>query len=218
MLARRSASPGATHAAPHGPTLRAMETDAELVGRVRAGDDEAFVMLVTRYQQPMLRLACSMVPNRQVAEEAVQDTWLGVVRGVEGFEGRSSFKTWLFRILVNRARSASSREPADPSIGTIPAVDATRFGAQGQWADPIEPWTDRSEDRLDASAWVPILKSALDELPPRQRQMVLLRDVEGLSSSEACAVLGISEGNQRILLHRGRTRLREILDGTIEKS
>ena len=175
-------------------------------------------MLVARYQQPMLRLACSMVPNQQVAEEAVQDTWLGVVRGIEGFEGGSSFKTWLFRILVNRARSAGSREPTDPSIETIPAVDATRFDARGQWADPVEHWTERSEDRLDASAWVPILKSALDELPPRQRQMVMLRDVEGLSCNEACAVLGISEGNQRILLHRGRARLREILDAAIEKS
>ena len=195
-----------------------METDGELLSRVRTGDEEAFVMLVARYQQPMLRLACSMVPNQQVAEEAVQDTWLGVVRGIEGFEGRSSFKTWLFRILVNRARSAGSREPTDPSIETIPAVDAACFDAQGQWADPVEHWTERSEDRVDASTWAPILKSALDELPPRQRQMVLLRDVEGLSSNEACAALGISEGNQRILLHRGRARLREILDAAIEKS
>jgi RNA polymerase sigma-70 factor (ECF subfamily) len=164
------------------------------------------------------RQAIGRDPGQQVAEEAVQDTGLGVVRGVERLEGRSSFKTWLFRILVNQACSASSREPTDPSIETIPAVGATRFDAQGQCADPIQPWTDRSEDRLDASTSVPILKSALDELPPRQRQMVMLRDVEGLSSNEACAVSGISEGNQRILPHRGRARLREILDATIEKS
>ncbi len=175
-------------------------------------------MLVARYQQPMFRLACSMVPSQQVAEEAVQDTWLGVVRGIERFEGRSSFKTWLFRILVNRVRSAGSREPTDPSIETIQAVDPARFDSQGQWADPVEHWTEASDDRLDAATWVPILKSALDKLPARQSQIVLLRDVEGLSNDEACAVLGISVGNQRILLHRGRARLREILDAEIEKS
>jgi len=192
--------------------------DGELLSRVRTGDEEAFVMLVARYQQPMLRLACSMVSNEAVAEEAVQDTWLGVVRGIEQFEGRSSFKTWLFRILVNRARSAGAHEPADPSIETLKAVDPTRFDAQGQWADPLDRWTEESEDRLDAANWVPILKAALDELPPRQRQVVMLRDVEGLSNDEACAVLGISIGNQRILLHRGRSRLREILDAEMEKS
>jgi RNA polymerase sigma-70 factor, ECF subfamily len=209
---------GAPDAGPWGPTLRAMEMDGELLSRVRTGDEEAFVMLVARYQQPMFRLACSMVPSQQVAEEAVQDTWLGVVRGIERFEGRSSFKTWLFRILVNRVRSAGSREPTDPSIETIQAVDPARFDAQGQWADPVDHWTEASENRLDAATWVPILKSALDKLPARQRQVVVLRDVEGLSNEEACDVLGISVGNQRILLHRGRTRLREILDTEIEKS
>jgi RNA polymerase sigma-70 factor (ECF subfamily) len=191
--------------------------DGELLSRIRSGDEEAFVILVARYQQPMLRLACSMVHNPQVAEEAVQDTWIGVVRGIEQFEGRSSFRTWLFRILVNRVRSAGSREPSDPSIETMQAVDPTHFDAEGQWADPVEHWTEASEDRLDAATWVPILKSALDKLPARQRQVVMLRDVEGLSNHEACAVLGISVGNQRILLHRGRVRLREILDAQIEK-
>jgi RNA polymerase sigma-70 factor, ECF subfamily len=191
--------------------------DGELLSRVRTGDEEAFVMLVARYQQPMVRLACSMVASPQVAEEAAQDTWLGVVRGIERFEGRSSFKTWLFRILVNRVRSAGSREPTDPSIETIRTVDPTRFDAEGQWADPVEHWTEASEDRLDAATWAPILRSALDKLPARQSQVVMLRDVEGLSSDEACAVLGISAGNQRILLHRGRTRLREMLDVEIGK-
>jgi RNA polymerase sigma-70 factor, ECF subfamily len=186
--------------------------DSELLSRVRTGDEEAFVMLVARYQQRMFRLACSMVSSQQVAEEAVQDAWLGVVRGVEQFEGRSSFKTWLFRILVNRVRSAGSREPTDPSIDVAQAVDPARFDADGQWADPVEHWTEVSEDRLDAARWFPVLKTALDKLPERQRQVVLLRDAEGLSSEEACSVLGISLGNQRILLHRGRTRLREILD------
>jgi RNA polymerase sigma-70 factor (ECF subfamily) len=208
---------GANRTGAWSPTLRSVEMDDELLSRIRTGDEEAFVILVARYQQSMLRLACSMVPSPQVAEEAVQDTWMGVVRGIERFEGRSSFKTWLFRILVNRVRSAGAREPTDPSIETLQAVDPTRFDAEGQWADPVEHWTEASEDRLEAATWVPILKSALDKLPARQRQVVTLRDVEGLSNDEACAVLGISLGNQRILLHRGRARLREILAAQIEK-
>src|SRR5271155_304757 len=131
--------------------------DGELLSRVRTGDEEAFVMLVARYQQPMFRLACSMVPSPQVAEEAVQDTWLGLVRGIERFEGRSSFKTWLFAILVNRARSAGSREPTAAPMETLHAVDPARFDAQGQWADPVNRWTDESEERLDAAVWSPIL-------------------------------------------------------------
>jgi len=174
-------------------------------------------MLVARYRQPMLRLAESMILNRAVAEEVVQDTWIGVVRGIDRFEGRSSFKTWLFGILVNRARSASSREHSDIPIDTLHAVDPLRFDANGHWADPLDAWTEDSDDRLDAASLLPALKSALDDLPQRQRQIVLLRDVEGLSHDEACGVLGITAGNQRILLHRGRTRLREILERHIEK-
>jgi RNA polymerase sigma-70 factor (ECF subfamily) len=194
-----------------------VDTDLELLGRLRNGDEAAFVMLVTRYQPRMLRLAASMVPNAAVAEEAVQDTWMGVVRGIERFEGRSSFKTWLFRILVNRTRSAGSREHPHTPIEALHSVDPARFDTNGQWADPLERWVDDSEDRLDAATWLPILISALDDLPARQRHVVLLRDVEGLSNDEACTVLGISVGNQRILLHRGRARLRQVLETYMEK-
>jgi RNA polymerase sigma-70 factor (ECF subfamily) len=200
-----------------GPTLRAVDVDAEWLTLLLDGDEDAFVMLVARYKQPMLRLAESMIPNRSVAEEVVQDTWIGVVRGIDRFEGRSSFKTWLFSILVNRARTASSREHSAMPIDTLHAVDPLRFDANGHWADPLDAWTDESDDRLDAASLLPALKSALEDLPPRQRQIVLLRDVEGLSHDETCDVLEISEGNQRILLHRGRTRLREILERHIEK-
>jgi RNA polymerase sigma-70 factor (ECF subfamily) len=191
--------------------------DVELLARLRKGDEQAFVMLVARYQQPMLRLARSFVPSQAVAEEAVQDTWMGVVRGLEGFEGRSSFKTWLFQILVNRAQSAGSREKLNPPLERLPVVDPGRFDAQGQWADPVDRWTEDVEDRLDAGTWLPILKAALDDLPPNQRQVVMLRDIEGLSSEEACSVLGISSGNQRILLHRGRSRLRGLLEAEMER-
>jgi RNA polymerase sigma-70 factor (ECF subfamily) len=192
-----------------------VESDLELLNRLRDGDEEAFVMLVNRYQQPMLRLARSMVPNQAVAEEAVQDTWMGVVRGLERFEGRSSFKTWLFRILTNRARTAGSREHNQRKIESRHAVDPARFNLHGQWAEPVDRWVEESEDRLEAAVWAPVLKSALGDLPPRQRQVVVLRDVEGLSNDEVCAVLDLSSGNQRILLHRGRTRLREILQARI---
>jgi len=191
--------------------------DLELLSRLRNGDEEAFVMLVARYHESMLRLARSIVSSEAVAEEAVQDTWLGVVRGIERFEGRSSFKTWLFRILVNRARSAGAREQRHALVESAHVVDPTRFDTHGQWADPLEQWAQESDDRLEAAIWAPILKSALDEMPQRQRTVIVLRDVEGLSSDEVCAVLGISGGNQRILLHRGRSRLREILESELRK-
>ena len=167
--------------------------------------------LIARYHQPMLRLARSIVSSEAVAEEAVQDTWVGVLRGVERFEGRSSFKTWLFRILVNRARSAGAHEERNAPLESPYAVDPTRFDADGQWAEPVNLWGQESDDPFEAVMWAPILKAALEELPPRQRVVVILRDVEGLSSEEVCDTLAISPGNQRILLHRGRSRLREIL-------
>jgi RNA polymerase sigma-70 factor (ECF subfamily) len=137
---------------------------------------------------------------------------MGVVKGLEGFEGRSSFKTWLFRILANRARSAGSREVSHAPLTILPTVDPTRFDPQGQWADPLDRWIEDTEDRLDAAACRPVLRSAMEALPVRQRQVVLLRDVEGLSTDEACEILQISSGNQRILLHRGRAQLRKSLE------
>jgi RNA polymerase sigma-70 factor (ECF subfamily) len=194
-----------------------VDTDLELLTRLRNGDEEAFVMLVARYQQPMLRLARAYVPSRAVAEEAVQDTWMGVVKGLERFEGRSTFKTWLFRILINRARSAGSLEQRHATLEPDHAVDPIRFDTNGQWADPVERWAE-TDDRLEAATWVPVLQSGLEDLPPRQRQVVVLRDMEGLSSDEVCDLLDIAAGNQRILLHRGRTRLREILEAQIAKA
>jgi len=191
--------------------------DDALLSRLQDGDEEAFVTLVARYQQPMLRFARTMVHTQAVAEEVVQDTWMGVVRGIDRFEGRSSLKTWLFRILTNRARSTGAREPSHAPIEALHSVDPSRFTTNGQWADPLDRWTEDSEDRLDAATWSPMLKAALDDLPPRQRQVVMLRDVEGLSNEETCAVLDITSGNQRILLHRGRSRLREILEAALRE-
>jgi RNA polymerase sigma-70 factor (ECF subfamily) len=196
----------------------AVESDAELLERLRAGDEAAFVTLVARYQRPMLRLARTMVPSPAVAEETVQDTWMGVVRGIDRFEGRSSLKTWLFRILANRARSASSDEPSHAPLDALHTVAPDRFDSQGQWADPLDRWVEQTEDRLDAQAWLPTLRGALESLPARQRQVVLLRDVEGLSAEEACIVLKITSGNQRILLHRGRAQLRQALETDMLKN
>jgi RNA polymerase sigma-70 factor (ECF subfamily) len=196
--------------------LRPVTDDLELLARLRAGDEAAFVFLVGRYRDSMTRVARGFVPNWAVAEEVVQDAWLGVVIGVDRFEGRSSFKTWLFTILVNRARSAGAREhrsvPVDPGGA---AVDGARFDATGHWAIPPEAWSEEVDDRLFAAGAKPALRAALDELPDRQRQVVTLRDVEGLSSPEVCAVLGITEANQRVILHRGRSRLRQAVEDKV---
>lgn len=203
---------GAAARLPNGrPTIGAVETDTELLARLRAGDESAFSLLVTRYQQPMVRFARSLVPSQAVAEEAVQDTWMAVVRGIDRFEGRSSLKTWLFSVLANRSRSAGLGEQRHLRPESGRAVALSHFDAQGQWAQPNEPWSDESVDRLDAAQWAKPLRAALDDLPPRQRQVVLLRDVEGLSSAEVCTILEISPGNLRLLLHRGRNGLREAL-------
>ena len=186
--------------------------DTELVERLRGGDEEAFVALVSRYHTSLLRLARAYVPSRAVAEEVVQDTWLGVMRGIDRFEGRASFKTWLFRILVNRARTTGEKERR---IAPSPTVDPSRFGSNDAWVEPPAPWTDEVEERLTAVATVARIKAALQELPPGPRQVVLLRDVDGLSSTEVCEVLSISEGNQRVLLHRGRARIRALLEAEL---
>jgi len=193
------------------------DDDAALLERLRAGDEEAFLTLVGRHQASMLRLARSFVASGAVAEEVVQDTWLGVLRGIDNFAGRSSFKTWLLRILVNRAKSTGVREDRSIAIGDAgPAVERSRFDASGAWMSPPQHWIEDSHDRLEAESMADQIRSALDDLPGRQREVVLLRDVDGLSSEEVCEVLDISEGNQRVLLHRGRSRLRQALESELE--
>ena len=190
-----------------------MDADVSLLRRLRDGDEQAFVALVGRYHSSMLRLALSFVSSEAVAEEVVQDTWLAVLRGLSRFEERSSLRTWLFTILVNRARTTGVREARTvPVADAGPAVDASRFGPSGAWSSPPEHWAEEAENRIDAAKLSGLLRSGLDDLPGRQREVVLLRDVEGLSSSEVCAVLAISVANQRVLLHRGRSRLRQTLE------
>jgi RNA polymerase sigma-70 factor (ECF subfamily) len=193
-----------------------VDEDADLVARMRAGEEDAFVLLAARHQGAMLRLARSFVSSTAIAEEVVQDTWLGVLRGIDGFAGRSSFRTWLMRILVNRARSTGVHEHRSVAVGDVgPVVDASRFDASGAWMSPPQHWVEDSDERLLAQALSEPIETALGELPARQREVVLLRDVDGLSGQEVCEVLEISESNQRVLLHRGRSRLRQALESEL---
>jgi len=193
-----------------------MDADASLLRRLRDGDERAFVALVERYHPVMLRVALAYVPSTAVAEEVVQDTWLAVLRGLARFEERSSLRTWLFSILVNRARTTGERETRSvPVADAGPVVDAARFGPSGSWAAPPEHWVEEAENRIDAAKLAEPLRAGLDVLPARQREVVLLRDVEGLSSAEVCEVLAISEANQRVLLHRGRSKLRQVLEAEL---
>jgi RNA polymerase sigma-70 factor (ECF subfamily) len=196
-----------------------VDDDARLLERLRAGDEAAFIALVAGHHDAMLRLASSFVSSRAVAEEVVQDTWLGVLRGIDRFEGRSSLRTWLFAILVNRARTTGVREARSIALGdAAPAVDGARFDATGAWASPPDQWVEDAEDRLGAAELAGHLHAALGQMPPRQRAVVTLRDVDGLDSDEVCELLSLSQANQRVLLHRGRSQLRHALESLLAGS
>jgi RNA polymerase sigma-70 factor (ECF subfamily) len=189
------------------------DPDAGLIGRLRAGDEDAFVVLAEKYRPVMLSVALGYVPNRAVAEEVVQDTWIGVLRGIGKFERRSTFRTWLFRIVINRSISAAARERRSVPVDDMePVVSTSRFDALGNWAVPPEPWADQVEDRVMAAKMAARIRSVIGELPPRQRAVVTLRDVQGMNSAEVCSALDISEANQRVLLHRGRSWLRQVIE------
>jgi RNA polymerase sigma-70 factor (ECF subfamily) len=197
--------------------------DARIVLALRAGDEAAFADLVDRMTPAMLAVAAGHVPSRTVAEEVVQETWLAVLTGLDRFEGRSSLRTWVFAILLNLARSRGVRErrsvpfsSAFPEGETGPTVDPSRFRPPGDewpghWAAAPRPW-DLPESALLSHEIRTRLRAALDTLPPRQRTVVHLRDVQGLDADEVCALLDIEPGNQRVLLHRGRARLRQVLE------
>lgn len=205
-----------SEARPLGPS-----EDMALVGRLLSCDESAFQGLIEQYHARLLRLALAFVADRSVAEEVVQDTWVAVLNGLPGFEGRSTLKTWIFRILTNRAKTRGTREARsvsfsslmDDAAGEEPAVEPARFTADGMWADPPLPWKKETpEDLLLRGEALAVVQRALAELPPGQRAVVTLRDIEGLSSQETCNALEISETNQRVLLHRGRAKLRRALE------
>ena len=195
---------------------RLVGTEEELVTRLRAGEEAAFVALVAMYQTRLLRLAQSCGVSRPVAEEVVQDTWLAVVRGVDRFEGRSSVKTWLFRILLNRARSTAAREHRTTSLPEGDVDD--RFDSAGAWVTPPVPWSDQVDDRLVAEDLARRVREVLPTLPDVQRQVVLLRDIEGLTAAEVIELVGVTDGHQRVLLHRARARIRQHLAMEMERA
>jgi RNA polymerase sigma-70 factor (ECF subfamily) len=199
--------------------------DAGLVAAIRDGDERAFAALVDHHSPAMIRVAMAYVPSRAVAEEVVQETWITVVRGIDGFEGRSLLKTWIFRILTNVAMRAGSRERRSVPFATLaaaedtgePSVDPDRFLPPdhelfpGHWAVMPTRWPAPEEGLLSGETRE-VIAAAIAALPPAQRTVISLRDVEGWSSEEVCAALEISAGNQRILLHRARSRVRAAIE------
>jgi RNA polymerase sigma-70 factor (ECF subfamily) len=202
---------------------RAATPDEQVVAGLRAGDEHAFRELFDRTYPMMRRVARGYVTSDAVAEEIVQDTWMGILTGIERFEGRSALGTWMFSILTNQAKAHSSRErravplsSVVPSDAEEPAVAPDRFQGDdeawpGHWATPPRPWQ-RPERRLLSLEARERLREAMAQLPERQRLVVALRDVEGLSAQEVCELLELSPENQRLLLHRGRSRLRAFLE------
>lgn len=200
--------------------------DAELVAALRRGDEETFRMLVTQYHAAMLRVALMYVSSREVAAEVIQQTWLGVLQGLARFEGRSSLKSWIFRILVNIAKTHGAREARSVPFSSLveaglhddePAVEPERFIGEGQpyaghWVSKPRDWDTLPEERLLSGEIRDHVARAIESLPPAQRQVITLRDVEGCTSAEVCVLLGLTEGNQRVLLHRARSRVRHALD------
>jgi RNA polymerase sigma-70 factor (ECF subfamily) len=204
-----------------GPTLIA--SDEQVVAGLRAGDERTFRELFERTYPMMKRVARSYVGSDAVAEEIVQETWMAVVTGIERFQGRSALGTWIFSILTNQAKTHSARERRALPFSCVaskdagePVVDPDRFQKDddawpGHWATPPRPWQ-KPERRLLSLETRQRLKDALAELPDRQRLIVGLRDIDGHSAEEVCDQLGLSQENQRVLLHRGRSRLRALLE------
>jgi RNA polymerase sigma-70 factor, ECF subfamily len=201
--------------------------DAQMVDRLRAGDERAFEALIERYHPTMLAIARTHVRTRASAEEVVQDAWLAVLKGLERFEGRSSLKTWVMRITANIATTRGVREARSTPFSSLApegeeaAVDADRFrgpqdGFPGHWKAYPKDWRAMPEQALLGRETLDALAEALETLPETQRTVVTLRDVYGCSSEEVCTALEISAANQRVLLHRGRSRLRAALEQHVD--
>jgi RNA polymerase sigma-70 factor, ECF subfamily len=212
------------------PHVPHSDTEAAIVATIRRGDEEAFAKLVDELSPALLRVAMAYVPSRAVAEEVVQDTWLGVINGIDRFEGRSSLRTWIYRILLNTARTRGRRERRTLPFsyfrrraeegGDEPAVEPERFqgrrGEQpGAWARPPVEWSS-PEDVLAGADARRVMLEAIAALPPRQREVITLRDIQGLSAEEARNALDVSETNQRVLLHRARSKVRAALERYFE--
>lgn len=198
--------------------------DQEMVTRLRAGDEAAFREIVAAYNGRLSRLARSFSRSDAVIEEAVQETWMAVIKGIHRFEGRAPLQSWLFGILVNQARRLAVREHRQAQVAAGPSAVAASAGEEteerepgmassGMWAQAPVPWgLEDPEAAMLSQETLRVVEQAIAALPESQRQVVLLRDVEGIEAEMVCNILGCSDTNQRVLLHRGRARLRRALD------
>lgn len=202
-------------------------SEHRLLDQLRGGDEAAFDRLVAVHTPGLLRVARTFVSTQAVAEEVVQETWLGVLRGIDRFEGRSSLRTWIYRILANRARTRGVVEHRTVPFATLAArelgegltaVDPERFLPADHdrwphhWAAPPRRWDTSPEAALSHAETLRLVQTEIAALPPAQRAVVTMRDLEGLDSDEVCAILELSAGNQRVLLHRGRSKIRAALE------
>ncbi len=190
--------------------------DRLLLNKLRDGDETVFALLFDHYCPSMLRLAMLYISNRAIAEEVVQEAWMGVLHGLDGFEERCSLKTWMFRIVINVAKTCSHRESRSVPFSSLWEADAESvepaFDAAGYWVSSVRSWGENPEKHLLAQETHMCVQAAIRVLPLRQRIIITLRDVDGWTSREVIDLLGISEANQRVLLHRARTRVRHALE------
>jgi RNA polymerase sigma-70 factor (ECF subfamily) len=208
-------------------TLPITDPDAELLTGLRAGDERAFAELVDRHGAALLRHARAFVHSQAAAEDVLQEAWLAVVTGVAHFEGRALLRTWLYGIVANRARTRAVREQRSvpfSSLQRCETYDDARAAEPdrllgprhdrwpGHWAIAPDSWAALPEQQVESDETLALLAAAIDALPPAQREVVRLRDVEGWDAAEVCAAMAISDGNQRVLLHRGRSRVRVAIE------
>jgi RNA polymerase sigma-70 factor (ECF subfamily) len=205
--------------------------DLRLVEALRSGNESAFVSLIDMYQSSLLRLAMIFIPSQAVAEEIVQETWMGVLHGLDRFEGRSSLKTWIYRILTNRAKTRAQREGRSVPFSSLPeftselhesGIEPERFQgpdqqSPGSWVSIPRSWEEIPEERILSQETMTRIQESIDTLPNGQREVITLRDIEGCTSDEACGLLGVSEANQRVLLHRARCKVRRALERYFEE-
>ncbi len=196
--------------------------DRALVQALRRRDERAAEQLIERYGGAMRRFAVSLVGSAAVADEVVQETWIAVLRGVDRFEGRSSLKTWIFGILSNIAKTQAQRERRCVPLSSFeiegsdePAIDAACFRSDGHWVSSPSRWSELPEERLAAGETLACIARTLETLPAPQRAVMTLRDVEGWSGDEVCEALGLTDANQRVLLHRARSKVRAALDAEL---
>jgi len=221
--------PSAMNAIPRPRSAEGRALDEAQLNALRRGDQFAFMALVKQLHPSMVRVATSYVSSREVGEEVAQDTWVAVLEQLDRFAGRSSLKTWIFSILTNQAKTrgarerrtapfsafAVQRETAEPTVPPDFFFDQRHRWA-GHWAVPVHAW-ELPEERLLSSELGAVIAGAIDALPPAQRAVVVLRDGQSLSAREVCELLGLSEANQRVLLHRGRVRVRDAVAGYVER-